>query len=148
MLRCPREIGIYQQLRPLIGHGYRRRFDRWCRSGWVGLHSFAITKPNPALMISDRLMLANCFNHSQISYRVIEKRSTLTTAGQADGIKCLTMEMLNSVGVGDLLERVACRVDEQVVWNPDGAGNIKRDRIIPDVVAGTKTPREYTLSQG
>lgn len=85
-------------------------------------------------------MLANCFNHSQISYRIIEKRSTPLAAGQADGIKCVTMEMLSSLGVGDLLERTACRVDEQVFWNPDGAGNIKRHKVIPDIVPGTKTP--------
>lgn len=93
-------------------------------------------------------MLANCFNHGQIRYRIIEKRSRLTAAGQADGIKCVTMEMFHSVGIGDLLERMACRVDEQVSWDPDGHGNIKRNKIIPDTVLGIKTPREFTLNQG
>ncbi|KAL8658845.1 MAG: hypothetical protein Q9226_000735 [Calogaya cf. arnoldii] len=84
----------------------------------------------------------------QINHRIIDKRSTPLAAGQANAIKCVTMEMLHSLGVGDILERTACRVDERVFWNPDGHGNIKRHKVIPGIVTGIKFPREFALNQG
>jgi phenol 2-monooxygenase (NADPH) len=93
-------------------------------------------------------MLANWFNHSNVKYRIIEKRHTKLAGGQADGLKCLTLELLHSIGIGSQLESVACRSDEQCCWKADETGHIRRFNTIPDVVPGMKKPREYMLGQG
>jgi phenol 2-monooxygenase (NADPH) len=106
------------------------------------------TNVRSLLKILYRLMLANWFNHSTVKYRIIEKKPTRVAAGQADGLKCLTMEILHSIGIGAQIESAAWRIDEQCFWDPDESGLIRRSKTIPDVVPGLKKPREFTLGQG
>ncbi|KAI9798955.1 MAG: hypothetical protein M1833_004308 [Piccolia ochrophora] len=42
----------------------------------------------------------------------------------------------------------ACRIDEIAVWDPNGSKGIKRSATFPDLVPGSKIPREVGLSQG
>ncbi len=94
------------------------------------------------------LMLANWFNHSQVKFRILEKKTAVVTPGQADGLKCLTIEMLHSIGIGDQIKSLACRVDEEACWAPDENGRIRRSTVIPNIIPGLKEIREVTLNQG
>ena len=93
-------------------------------------------------------MLANCFNHSHIKYRVVEKKGAIVSAGQADSLKCLTMQIFDSLGIHNLVDEGACRFDEVVFWDPDDNGGIYRSGIVPDKVPGLKAVREVSLNQG
>lgn len=93
-------------------------------------------------------MLANWFNHTQVKFRILERKDTVTTSGHADGLKFLTIEMLHSIGVGDQIKSLSCRVDEEACWTPDENGYIKRSIVIPNVIPGLREIREVTLNQG
>ena len=93
-------------------------------------------------------MLANCFNHSGVKYRIVEKKGAVITAGQADGLKCLTMQILDSIGIENPMSAGACRVDEVAFWDPNEAGRIRRTNIVPDIVPGMDKVREVSLNQG
>lgn len=93
-------------------------------------------------------MLANWFNHTQVKFRILERKDTVTTSGHADGLKFLTIEMLHSIGIGDQIKSLSCRVDEEACWAPDENGYIKRSIVIPNVIPGLREIREVTLNQG
>lgn len=96
----------------------------------------------------DRLALANCFNGSALKIRVFERRLNREKIGRADGLKCLTLEMLDAIGVHDLIMSEACRHEEICHWSSDASGQLRRVAIVPDAVPGLDTPREVTLAQG
>lgn len=93
-------------------------------------------------------MLANWFNHTQVKFRILERKDTVTSAGHADGLKFLTIEMLHSIGIGDQIKSLSCRVDEEACWMPDENGCIKRSIVIANVIPGLRDIREITLNQG
>ena len=93
-------------------------------------------------------MLANCFNHSNIKYRMVEKKGAIVSAGQADSLKCLTMQIFESLGIYNLVDEGACQFDEVVFWDPNDSGYIQRSGIVPDKVPGLKAIREVSLNQG
>ena len=93
-------------------------------------------------------MLANCFNHTSIKYRIVEKKGSIVPAGQADSLKYLTMQIFHSLGISSLEDEGACQIDEVVFWDPNESGQISRSSIVPDMVPGLKAVREVTLNQG
>lgn len=93
-------------------------------------------------------MLANWFNHTQVKFRILERKNTVTSSGHADGLKFLTIEMLHSIGIGDQINSLSCRVDEEACWTPDENGCIKRSIVIANVIPGLREIREVTLNQG
>src|SRR6266850_201918 len=58
-----------------------------------------------------------------IATRLVERRAAALQVGQADGIACRTVEMLEAFGLGQKLTREAYWVNETVFWRPS-----KRDR--------------------
>lgn len=94
-----------------------------------------------------RLMLANCFNHSNVTYRIVDKKPSLKTAGQADSLKIVTMQIFDSFGLPNLLTAGALRIDEVAFWNSDESTQIRRTDIIPDIVPGLNEVREVSLNQ-
>ena len=95
-----------------------------------------------------RLMLANCFNQSTVKYRIVEKKNAIVLTGQADGLKCLIMQIFDSLGISNLVDAGACQVNEIAFWDPDESGVISRSSIMPDIVPGLKVIREVSLNQG
>lgn len=93
-------------------------------------------------------MLANWFNHTQVKFRILERKDTVTSAGHADGLKFLTIEMLHSIGIGDQIKSLSCRVDEEACWTSDENGCIERSIVIANIIPGLKEIREVTLNQG
>ncbi|CAD6565738.1 MAG: hypothetical protein ASARMPREDX12_006748 [Alectoria sarmentosa] len=94
------------------------------------------------------LMLANCFNQSTVKYRIVEKKNAIVLTGQADGLKCLIMQIFDSLGISNLVDAGACQVNEIAFWDPDESGVISRSSIMPDIVPGLKVIREVSLNQG
>lgn len=93
-------------------------------------------------------MLASWFNHTQVKFRILERKDTVTGAGHADGLKFLTIEMLHSIGIGDQIKSLSCRVDEEACWTSDENGGINRSIVIANIIPGLKEIREVTLNQG
>ena len=94
-----------------------------------------------------RLTLANCFNHSNITYRIVDKKPGLITAGQADSLKIVSMQIFDSLGLPSVLTAGAIRVDEVAFWNSDESSQIRRSDVIPDIVPGLDEVREVSLNQ-
>ena len=80
--------------------------------------------------------------------RLLEKRSTRAKAGRADGLKYLTLEIFDALGVHDHVMSEACRHEEICHWSSGEDGKIQRLAIVPDIVPGLDEPREVTLAQG
>ena len=116
-------------------------------SGPTGYQYFCFSMER-FLLIASRLLLANCFNHSDIKYRMVEKKGAVVPAGQADSLKCLTMQIFDSLGISNLVDEGACQFDEVVFWDPTDGGDIYRSGIVPDKVPGLKAIREISLNQG
>ena len=80
--------------------------------------------------------------------RLLEKRLTRPKAGRADGLKYLTLEIFDALGIHDHVMSDACRHEEICHWGSDEDGNLRRLAVVPDVVPGLDEPREVTLAQG
>ncbi|KAJ5173539.1 FAD binding domain protein [Penicillium coprophilum] len=95
------------------------------------------------------LTAANCFNGSNgLRVRVIDKKSSTVQTGKADGLKSISLEVLDTFGIGDAVRNESQRVEEVVLWEPDGQGGVARSMTIPDRVPELGKPREMTLDQG
>uniref|UniRef100_A0A8H7N2X0 FAD-binding domain-containing protein n=1 Tax=Bionectria ochroleuca TaxID=29856 RepID=A0A8H7N2X0_BIOOC len=94
------------------------------------------------------LTAANCFNGSDLTVRIIDKKPGPDYVGKADGIKSISIEVLDSLGIGDAVFSESQRVEEIVLWNPDENGTIERTMTIPDRVEELMKPREVCLDQG
>lgn len=75
------------------------RANRWSWSCWS----------------DDGTWLAKCGFHT----RIIDKRGTKIFNGQADGLKCRTLEIFDSLGFGYRAWREANHMLEICLWNPD-----------------------------
>ena len=100
------------------------------------------------MLIAHRLMLANYFNFSNIKYRIIEKKGAIISAGQADSLKYLTMQIFDSLRIYNLVNEGAYQFNKVVFWDPSDNGGIYRSGIIPDKVPRLKAVREVSLNQG
>lgn len=94
------------------------------------------------------LTAANCFNGTNLRVRVIDRKDGPEKAGRADGLKSISLEILDTFGIGDTILKDSQRCEEIVLWNPDKNGVIKRTMTIADKVEELMKPREVTLDQG
>ncbi|OQE17780.1 hypothetical protein PENFLA_c023G07827 [Penicillium flavigenum] len=84
------------------------------------------------------LTAANCFNGSSgLRVRVIDKKSGTVQTGKADGLKSISLEVLDTFGIGDVIRNESHRVEEVVLWEPDGQEGLtaKTGRIEHHMVA-------------
>lgn len=82
--------------------------------------------------------------------RLIDIKEAPLQFGRADGLKSISMEFLDSFGIGDIIVKDAQPCEEIVLWNPDPEkdGVIGRTMTIPDRVEELGKAREVTLDQG
>ncbi|KAE8167806.1 FAD binding domain-containing protein [Aspergillus tamarii] len=82
------------------------------------------------------LTTANSFNGSGLRVRLIDIKAAPLQFGRADGLKSISMEVLDSFGIGDTILKDAQPCEEIVLWHPDPKrdGVISRTMTIPDRV--------------
>ena len=82
--------------------------------------------------------------------RLIDIKAAPLQFGRADGLKSISMEVLDSFGIGDTILKDAQPCEEIVLWHPDPKrdGVISRTMTIPDRVEELGKAREVTLDQG
>lgn len=61
-------------------------------------------------------MCATWMAHCGIKARVIDKRGTKIFAGQADGLQCRSLEIMDSFGFGDRVWKEAYHMCEFSMW--------------------------------
>jgi phenol 2-monooxygenase len=66
------------------------------------------------------ILAAQLSQFSSIKTRIVERRDGPLLMGQADGVACRTVEMLNAFGLSDRLLAEAYWVNETVFWRPSG----------------------------
>ncbi|PKS13171.1 hypothetical protein jhhlp_000515 [Lomentospora prolificans] len=83
-----------------------------------------------------------------INYRMLERRSGPLKHGQADGVQCRTVEVMESFGLSEPVLREAYHVLEVAFWGDDGNGGISRGSVAPDTQIGLTHLPHVILSQG
>jgi phenol 2-monooxygenase len=98
----------------------------------------------------NRLTTANSFIGSPLRVRLIDKKAAPLQFGRADGLKSISLEVLDSFGIGDTILKDAQPCEEIALWHPDPErdGVISRTMTIPDRVEELGKAREITLDQG
>ncbi|KAI4255270.1 MAG: hypothetical protein L6R42_006817, partial [Xanthoria sp. 1 TBL-2021] len=96
------------------------------------------------------LMAALWASRYGIQCRIIERRPTEITKGQADGIQARSLEIFESFG---FVERVLreCQVStEMCFWSPDQSddGSIRRQERVPECIPGSSEYGQVLLHQG
>ncbi|PKY09148.1 hypothetical protein P168DRAFT_308796 [Aspergillus campestris IBT 28561] len=94
------------------------------------------------------LMLANWLSRFNIKTRIVDKRGTKVFSGQADGLQCRTLEILDSFDFGHRVWRESNHMLEICLWNPDETGTIRRSDRIPDTIPGISHFQQVVLHQG
>lgn len=94
------------------------------------------------------LMMAAWMAKCGISTRIVDKRSTKVFNGQADGLQCRTLEIMDSLGFGHRAWRESNHVLEFCMWNPDEAGLLRRSDRMADTVPGLSRFQQSVLQQG
>ncbi|RFU79417.1 phenol 2-monooxygenase [Trichoderma arundinaceum] len=94
------------------------------------------------------LMMATWMAKCGINARIVDKRGTKIFNGQADGLQCRTLEILDSLGFGHRAWREANHMLEICLWNPDENGTIKRSDRIADTIPGISRFQQVVLHQG
>ncbi|KAH0493374.1 hypothetical protein TgHK011_000047 [Trichoderma gracile] len=94
------------------------------------------------------LMMATWMAKCGINARIVDKRGTKIFNGQADGLQCRTLEILDSLGIGHRAWREANHMLEICLWNPDEKGVIRRGDRIPDTIPGISRFQQVVLHQG
>jgi phenol 2-monooxygenase (NADPH) len=86
---------------------------------------------------------------SDIKTRIVEQKSGPLLLGQADGIACRTMEMFQTFGIADRVEREAYWVNETAFWKPDETDRTKivRSGRVDDVEEGLSEFPHAILNQ-
>ena len=74
------------------------------------------------------LLAAQLSNFPAISTLLVERRNGPLQVGQADGIACRTVEMIEAFGLGQKLVREACWVNETVFWRPSQQDRTRIER--------------------
>lgn len=85
----------------------------------------------------------------EISTRIVERKAGPLELGQADGIACRTMEMFNTFGFADRVEREAYWVNETTFWKPghEAEQKIVRHGRIADTEEGLSEFPHVILNQ-
>ncbi|KAI1802409.1 putative phenol 2-monooxygenase [Daldinia bambusicola] len=94
------------------------------------------------------LMAACWMAHCGVTTRIVDKRGTKIFCGQADGLQCRSLEILDSLGFADRVWKEARHLIEICMWNPGPDGTIRRSDRIPDTVVGLSRFQQVTLHQG
>ncbi|TGO22365.1 hypothetical protein BPAE_0171g00250 [Botrytis paeoniae] len=94
------------------------------------------------------LMAATWMARCGINARIIDKRGTKIFTGQADGLQCRTLEILDSFGFADRVWKESNHMLEICLWNPDFEGKLRRSDRIPDTIPGISRFQQVVLHQG
>ncbi|KAJ4159541.1 uncharacterized protein LMH87_008439 [Akanthomyces muscarius] len=94
------------------------------------------------------LMMAAWMAKCGINTRIIDKRGTKVFNGQADGLQCRTLEIMESLGFGHRAWRESNHMLEVCMWNPDEAGILRRSDRIADTLPGLSRFQQAVLHQG
>jgi phenol 2-monooxygenase len=95
------------------------------------------------------VLAAQLARFPHITTRVVERRDGPLELGQADGVACRTVEMLDAFGLSERLLRESCWITETVFWGPDPAspGAVVRTGRIQDVEDGLSEFPHVILNQ-
>jgi phenol 2-monooxygenase len=94
------------------------------------------------------LMAATWFARCGIKARIVDKRGTKIFNGQADGLQCRTLEILDSFGFADRTWKEGNHMIEICLWNPNEEGIIRRSDRIPDTIPNISRFQQLVLHQG
>ncbi|KAJ6788229.1 hypothetical protein PWT90_04373 [Aphanocladium album] len=94
------------------------------------------------------LMMAAWMAKCGINTRIIDKRGTKIFNGQADGLQCRTLEIMESLGFGHRAWRESNHMLEVCMWNPDEEGVLRRSDRIADTMPGLSRFQQAVLHQG
>lgn len=94
------------------------------------------------------LMAATWAARCGIHAKIIDKRGTKIFNGQADGLQCRSLEILDSFGFADRVLKESNHMLEICLWNPDETGRIRRTDRIPDTTPGVSRFQQVVLHQG
>ncbi|KAF7957348.1 hypothetical protein EAE96_002933 [Botrytis aclada] len=94
------------------------------------------------------LMAATWMARCGINARIVDKRDTKIFTGQADGLQCRTLEILDSFGFADRVWKESNHMLEICLWNPDSEGKLRRSDRIPDTIPGISRFQQVVLHQG
>ncbi|KAI0352095.1 hypothetical protein OH77DRAFT_1561952 [Trametes cingulata] len=95
------------------------------------------------------LMCANALAREGISVRIVDQRQFSVKAGQADGIHCRTIEVMQSYGLAERLIRESSHIHRAAFYDPSPDGGIKRTRLGPGFISpAARYPFTCTLHQG
>ncbi|KAF3807886.1 FAD-dependent monooxygenase terD [Colletotrichum gloeosporioides] len=76
-----------------------------------------------------------------VKFKILERREGPLQQGQADGVQCRTVEIMESLGLSEDLLKEAYHVLELAFWTPDGNGGIRRSHLEPDTEPGLNIKR-------
>ncbi len=84
-----------------------------------------------------------------IRFMILESRDGPLRIGQADGVQCRTVEILESLGIADALLRESHHVMEIAFWSAcnDKEAGIQRDHVGPDTEPGLSHQPHVILNQ-
>ena len=82
-----------------------------------------------------------------VKCKILEKRDGPLTSGQADGVQCRTVEILDYFGKGPEALREGCHIKETCFWSAAEHGNLERKTRSPDTAPGTSHMPHIILNQ-
>ncbi|KAI0593276.1 FAD binding domain-containing protein [Biscogniauxia sp. FL1348] len=84
-----------------------------------------------------------------IDFKILERRPGPLDVGQADGVQTRTVEIFDSLGIGEDLLKEAYHVMELAFWNSEGGpeGKIRRSHFAPDKEAALSHRPHVILNQ-
>ncbi|KAF4625410.1 hypothetical protein G7Y89_g12755 [Cudoniella acicularis] len=82
-----------------------------------------------------------------LSCKVIEARDGPLKMGQADGVQCRTVEIMESFGMADDLLRESYHVLEDVFWSRAEGGKLVRTRVTGDTAKGLSHMPHVIINQ-
>ncbi|BGP34602.1 hypothetical protein JCM10296v2_006424 [Rhodotorula toruloides] len=89
------------------------------------------------------------FSARGLTVRVFDKRSAKLDNGQADGLNSRTLEIFESLGFIENIEKEGSRMSEINFWNPcPETGRLVRTAKIPDTIPGLSRFQQTILHQG
>jgi phenol 2-monooxygenase len=94
------------------------------------------------------MMAATWFARCGINARIVDKRGTKIYNGQADGLQCRTLEILDSFGFADRAWKEGNHMLEICLWNPNEDGVLRRSDRIPDTIPNISRFQQLVLHQG
>ncbi|KAJ7173006.1 FAD binding domain-containing protein [Mycena crocata] len=94
------------------------------------------------------LMLGCWLARTGVKTRIIDRRATKITRGHADGVQCRTIEVFQSFGMAERIQKEGNELSEVVFYNPDETGKLVPTSRIPDTEPNTSRFRHVVLTQG